>query len=97
MSVIDRLKAKISEHTAQLEIARREHVVIVNTLSVEAVDLQSELIKKMEGRLKFYDEWEDTREVKDLINKVEYLEEERANLIRALMEAGVPVPEPPRQ
>lgn len=97
MSVIDRLKAKISEHTAQLEIARREHVVIVNTLSVEAVDLQSELIKRMEGRLKFYDEWEDTREVKDLINKVEYLEEERANLIRALMEAGVPVPEPPRQ
>lgn len=95
MSTIDRLKAKIEENRIQLEAARREHVVVINTLATEAVDLQNAYIEQLEVRLKHYDAWEESREVKEFIDEIEHLKEDRQNLLRVLMENGIPIPPGP--
>jgi hypothetical protein len=88
---IERLQALTQGLEAKLAEARRAHVVTINTLATEAIDLQVEYIralekhvKELEAELQHYRTWEDSREVAELVEMNKKLEADKKELLQRL-------------
>lgn len=84
---LEKLRGLSQNLSARLAEERNAHVVRITTLATELTDVQNETIQELEKhvaslekRLKFYDDWEESREVKGLIDQNEKLTAEKAEL-----------------
>lgn len=80
--MLDRIRAQTQNYTQQIEALKREHIRNLNTISTAAIDILTEHIKllekantKLEAELKFYREWEESREVVELVEQINTLRE----------------------
>jgi len=51
-STADRLRGMTQQIAGQLAVARQQHVVIINTLATEAVDIMQQYIQALEAHVR---------------------------------------------
>lgn len=90
-NTVERLRALTQGLERKLAAARHEHVVKVNTIATEMIDMMQEYTRALEAHveaqeteLTHYRTWEDSREVAELVEMVKKLEVDKAELTHRL-------------